>query len=225
MAFKLGVSDILLAAFLQTLQHWSGEDEISINMESHGRSVFPEQVNLTRTVGWCTSLYPLLFDMTKLESDEQLLQRVKDTTGSVPNQGLGFGILNFLSGSPVTHERNAMPDVGFNYLGQFDQTFQGTVFEPAPESTGNLSHKEQIRTQKLSVNALVKNNRMKINWIYSQNLHFETTIENLASQFNQHLQRLINACQSGEAGLRAEDFVDSDLNQDELDDLFDNIDY
>ncbi len=225
MPFKLGVTDILLAALLQTLQHWNGENSISINMESHGRSAFPEQVNLTRTVGWCTSLYPLLFDLTSITTDEQLLLYVKDTTRSVPNQGLGFGLLQFSSGPLVSNVDNNMPDVGFNYLGQFDQTFQDTVFEPATESTGNLSHIDQIRTQKISVNALVKNNRMKINWIYSHNLHFETTIENLASQFNQHLHRLINACQSGVAGLWAEDFADSELNQDELEDMLDNLDF
>jgi amino acid adenylation domain-containing protein/non-ribosomal peptide synthase protein (TIGR01720 family) len=225
MPFKLSVTDVLLAALLQTLQHWNGNDAISINMESHGRNAFQEQVNLTRTVGWCTSLYPLLFDLSNLTTDEQFLHYVKDTTGSVPNQGLGFGLLEFSSETPVTHELGKMPEIGFNYLGQFDQTFQGSVFEPAPESTGNLSHKEQIRTQKLSVNALVKNNRMKINWIYSQNLHFETTIENLVSQFKQHLLRLMQACQSSEIGLRAEDFVDTNLNQDELEDLFDNLDY
>ncbi len=225
MSFKMNITDVLLAALLKTLQQWCDTDAISINLESHGRNAFAEQVNLTRTVGWCTSLYPLLFDINDLTSDQQLLQCVKDTSASVPNQGLGFGLLQYSSDSPITDDKSNLPEIGFNYLGQFDQTFQGAVLEPASESTGNLSHTEQIRTQKLSINALVKNNRMKINWIYSKNLHEETTIENLASQFSSHLQRLMHVCESAEAELRAEDFIDSDLNQNELDDLFDDIDF
>ncbi len=125
-----------------------------------------------------------------------------------------------------------MPEVGFNYLGQFDQSVQGTLFEPAPESTGDLSHPEQIRTQKLSINALVKHKRMNIHWIYSQALHNQGTIEQLSSTFVQHLQRLLDIKEfdddineSIDTPLKAEDFAESDLNQDELDDLLDSLDF
>ncbi|XUM21533.1 amino acid adenylation domain-containing protein [Bradyrhizobium oligotrophicum S58] len=124
------VLDILLAAFVTTLaERDAAAQTIVIDLEGHGRNEFDPAIDLSRTVGWFTSLYPVRFDLpagtstTAAGDAERLLgalRAVKSGLADVPDDGLGFGLLRYLDeDAGRTLARLPAPQVGFNYLGRF----------------------------------------------------------------------------------------------------------
>ncbi|MCP2253724.1 non-ribosomal peptide synthase domain TIGR01720/amino acid adenylation domain-containing protein [Prauserella aidingensis] len=134
-AFRAGITDVLLTGLGLAVREWlrrRGGDSGSllVDVEGHGRSeeVFGPDLDLSRTVGWFTSLYPVRLDLD-ISSWEQVraagpelgrqLKRVKETLRSVPDHGVGFGLLRYLN--PESRGKlNAVeaPRIGFNYLGR-----------------------------------------------------------------------------------------------------------
>ncbi|MFJ6051603.1 amino acid adenylation domain-containing protein [Streptomyces sp. NPDC092307] len=132
--FHAGVNDVLLTALAVTLARWRrdlGQDQTfaHIELEGHGREgrhvadsagFEPE---LSRTVGWFTTLFPVTVDpgaATDLTSSGYLvaaLKAVKEDLARVPSNGLSYGALRYLAGA--TFDAPA-PQVLFNYLGRFD---------------------------------------------------------------------------------------------------------
>jgi hypothetical protein len=93
-----------------------------VELEGHGREELFEGVDLSRTVGWFTSAFPVLLEVPAGGGAGELLRSVKDQLRAVPARGIGFGILRRLSPDAAVRERLAAipaPQVNFNYLGQF----------------------------------------------------------------------------------------------------------
>ncbi|MET8546543.1 condensation domain-containing protein [Kitasatospora sp. NPDC004799] len=119
---------MLLAALALALARWSGHERIGLDLEGHGREDLLEGVDLSRTVGWFTTVYPVTFDVpdpADLGPDRDwraLVKSVRRQLRAVPGNGLGFGALRTF-GPPEVCERLAAGGHGqvvFNYLGQWD---------------------------------------------------------------------------------------------------------
>ncbi|MGJ4889468.1 non-ribosomal peptide synthase/polyketide synthase [Bradyrhizobium sp. HKCCYLRH3099] len=120
------VLDILLAAFVLALSDHDAmrPQTVVIDLEGHGRNEFDPAIDLSRTVGWFTSLYPVRFDLPAADADGEgllgALRAVQAGLADVPDDGLGFGLLRYLNeDSAQTLARLPAPKVGFNYLGRF----------------------------------------------------------------------------------------------------------
>ncbi|MEO3755457.1 amino acid adenylation domain-containing protein [Streptomyces sp. B6B3] len=132
-AFHCGVHEILLATLTGALTHWRPDTTTNgqlIDIESHGRHPLDgAQTDLSRTVGWFTSLHPVRLSTTPVDLDEvlaggpaagHLLKTIKEQLQTTPGDGLGYGLLRHLN--PDTAETlAALPtaQIGFNYLGRF----------------------------------------------------------------------------------------------------------
>lgn len=129
------INDILLTALILTVKEWCNMEKVLINLEGHGREGIIEDINISRTVGWFTSQYPVLLDITsaiskyKNESTSSdvdlplLLRQVKEMLRRIPNKGIGYGILRYLT-SPEKKgdfEFKLKPDISFNYLGELGE--------------------------------------------------------------------------------------------------------
>ena len=133
--YRTQVNDVLLAALARALCTWTGEHTARVDLEGHGREELFEDVDLSRTVGWFTSIYPVTLDLAGAPGPGETLKRVKETLRAVPGRGLGYGVLRYLS--PWWQELAAepAPEVAFNYLGQVDEALdEDSAFAPAPES-------------------------------------------------------------------------------------------
>lgn len=114
-----------MTALLQAFARWTGQPHLWVLIEGHGRDLWFEELNLTRTVGWFTSIYPvLLLAQDKLAQPGELLKAIKEQLHAVPHHGIGYGILRYLR-QHVDLRNLPIPQVSFNYLGQFDQTALG----------------------------------------------------------------------------------------------------
>ncbi|WP_448265490.1 amino acid adenylation domain-containing protein [Nostoc sp. DSM 114159] len=222
--YNTQINDVLLTALLQTFCQWTGEPSLLIDLEGHGREELFEDVDLSRTVGWFTTVFPIRLQLGETEHLGELLKSVKEQLRYLPNRGIGYGILRYLSQDTVKQSQlAALPqaEVCFNYLGQFDRAIsKSPLLRIAQESSGENYTPWRNRNYQLEIDGLVELGKLQLNLTYSKNLYQQSTIEHLAQTFIKKLTDLITHCQSPQAGgFTPSDFPEAQLNQQELDDL------
>ncbi|MCI0574159.1 MAG: amino acid adenylation domain-containing protein, partial [Myxococcaceae bacterium] len=219
--YRTQINDVLLAALAQTLSRWTGSSRVVVELEGHGREELFEGVDLSRTVGWFTSLFPVLLDVEGCNGAGELLKTVKEQVRGVPQRGIGYGLLRYLNGGEAGGRVRGLPqaEVRFNYLGQFDQVLSGSgLFGVAVESSGASRSGRGRRPYLLDVNGLVVGDCLRLEWTYSVERHRKETIEGLAESFVRALVELIEHCRTPEAGgYTPSDFPLAGLDQRELD--------
>jgi non-ribosomal peptide synthase protein (TIGR01720 family) len=112
---KVETNAILLAAFSRALKATFGVEQVRVLLEGHGREEYLEKTDISRTVGWFTSMYPFVLS-GKQESVESVLL-LQDGLSQVPDKGVGYGLLRYISEEPLSSMEDAQ--VTFNYLGDF----------------------------------------------------------------------------------------------------------
>jgi non-ribosomal peptide synthase protein (TIGR01720 family) len=226
-AYNTQINDVLLSALGLTLTSWIGQPSVRINLEGHGREDLFEGVDLSRTVGWFTTIFPVNLDLRGLVGLGEVLKSVKEQLRRIPQRGIGYGMLRYLRGDePVAAQLRALaqPEVIFNYLGQFDRTAPTSQFVVVEESMGPVHSPLARRSHLLGINSLVADGRLRVNWGYSQAVHRRSTIERVAQNFMEALRSLIHHCTSPSAGgYTPSDFVEAGLDQEELDHLISQL--
>ncbi|GMU11502.1 non-ribosomal peptide synthetase [Corallococcus caeni] len=206
-AYRAQINDVLLAALASSMARWTGQHRMRVNLEGHGREELFADVDLSRTVGWFTAVYPVVLEVPASGSAGDGLRAVRDTLRRLPGNGVGYGLLRYL-GDPETVEalRAAPPaQVSFNYLGQFDGVASGTgdtAFRIAREGSGPVRSLRAPRRHVLDVSGLVLDGQLQLSWSYSEHLHTQATIEALARDFVAALRTLIAGRASEDAARR-----------------------
>jgi amino acid adenylation domain-containing protein/non-ribosomal peptide synthase protein (TIGR01720 family) len=223
------INDVLLTALVQAFGAWTGESRLLINLDGHGREEILEGVDLSRTIGWFTSIFPVLLELSEEMGPGDALKAIRDQLRQVPNRGIGYGILRYLTGNATVPEQLRslpQPEVSFNYQGQFGQDrSQSSLLSPAPEDSGPDQSPRQLRKHLLDVVGLVAAGQLRMNWIYNKDVHRRETIEALANNFTTALQALISHCQSPEDLVyKPQDFPLAALDQESLNDLSIQVD-
>jgi amino acid adenylation domain-containing protein/non-ribosomal peptide synthase protein (TIGR01720 family) len=218
--YRTQINDVLLAALAQALAAWTGRSRVTVELEGHGREELFAGVDLSRTVGWFTSLYPVTLDLSGCTGPGELLTAVKEQIRAIPNRGIGHGVLRYLAEDDLGRQVRGLPapEMRFNYLGQFDQVLsESGMFAAAAESSGPSRGREGRRSYLLDVNGLVAEGCLQLDWTYSEAVHQRETVEALAGAFIQALRDLVEHCQSPEAGgYTPSDFPLAGLDQDAL---------
>ena len=228
-AYNTQINDILLTALVQAFGHWTGNYGLLLDMEGHGRENVIESVNLSRTVGWFTSIFPVFLTLENLHHPGECLKSIKEQLRQIPNRGFDYGIGYYLSSdltiqSPLKNYPKAQ--ISFNYLGQFTSHQIGEIgWKLSQESSGSIHSPLGKRSHLIAIHGIVVDGQLDIEWQYSENFHHQTTIKNLAAAYRDSLESLINHCLSVEGGYTPSDFPDADLNQVELDELLSELDF
>jgi len=229
-AYNTQINDSLLAALALTVRQWTGETPVLVDMEGHGREEVVEEVDLSRTVGWFTTIYPVALTVGDGRSPGEALKRVKEELRRIPNNGIGYGLLKYLSPKrEIAEALRALPpaEVSFLYLGQLDQVLDGdAAFAPARESSGPSRSLNGARQYLFEVSAMVLGEELRVTWVYSENLHRQETVEKLAQGFVDNLRWIIAHCQSPAAGgYTPSDFPLAGLDEDGLRGLLDGVEF
>ena len=196
-AYRLQVNDVLLTAMVQAFTRWTGQERLLIDLEGHGREGLFRDVDLTRTVGWFTSLYPVWLELGNV-SDGMALRSIKEQLRAVPNAGLGYGLLRYskgTAGDALSAEQQA--EICFNYLGQFDQLLaESRVFRDAADAPGPTRSFRSRRKHLLNLDGGIIDGRLSLLWTFSENCHHRATIQEVADDFIDALRKLILHCKS-----------------------------
>lgn len=190
---EVWIQQTLLASLGQALGEWTGRTAVRIDLEGHGRQDISMGIDVGRTVGWFTSLYPLSLPSNPGDQLRETLTQIRERLRSVPDQGIGYGLLRFLSPDASVRESLATAESAatcFNYLGQFDQLWSGEgIFRPLDE-TMSLRCGDDLRAYVLQLDASITGGQLRVDWEYSANLHRRETIQGLADSFKHHLLKL-----------------------------------
>ncbi|HZM75259.1 MAG TPA: amino acid adenylation domain-containing protein [Candidatus Limnocylindrales bacterium] len=209
--FRTQVNDVLLTALGRTLAAWTGRDRVLLDLEGHGREDLFGEVDLSRTVGWFTTIFPVALRIPTESDWGRVLLAVKEQLRGIPGRGLGYGALRYLAAAPeLAHAPT--PAVSFNYLGRLDAgSGQGLDSDMSPQET---------RTHLLDVVGRVEGGRLRFDWSYSHGVHRPETVQALAARMVEALQAIIELCaRPGAGGRSPSDFPLARLDQAAVDRL------
>jgi nonribosomal peptide synthetase CepB len=242
--FGAGMDDVLLCAFAVAHREWrrrAGDYTgagVLVEIEKHGREPLDDDMDLSRTVGWFTSMYPVRLDPGAVELNEirtggdavaRVLKRIKEQLRQVPGDGLGYGMLRYLN--RVTADELAalpVPKVGFNYLGRFGGGAPATgsgLWQPAGEDAlGGGAPPDMPAAHLLELVAMITDGaagpRLRLSLAWPAPALPEPAVDELLALW-QHLLAAIAAGlgTATPAVHTPSDFPLADLTQDELDEF------
>lgn len=185
------VREVLISGLLRVLARWSGDDGVQILLEGHGREEIAADIDLSRSIGWFTCLYPMIFAARRDRPFCETLESVRERMERLPNGGLGHGALLEFSPDAALQRalaNGAVPEVNFDYLGRFDG------YENAAEVAFEVTRApEHPRTFRLEVTAAVTGDHLKIRWGYSRKRYSRSTIERLGAELMSEITAGVDA--------------------------------
>ena len=214
------INEVLLAAIAGTFTCWTGASSLLIDLEGHGREHLVDGIDLGRTVGWFTTIFPVLLDTANSSARLDTLRVVKEQLRAIPNRGIGYGLLRYLSGRTEVVEqlkRSPQAEVRFNYLGQVDRFLSSAkVFAAVEDAPGPSQSPAGERGYLLNIISSVRNGELRFDWTYSENIHATTTIESLAESCLTELRALLVESETSGAVYAPSDFPKAKVSQSDL---------
>ncbi|WP_399120769.1 amino acid adenylation domain-containing protein [Streptomyces sp. KM273126] len=212
-AFGAGVNDVLLAGLALAFADWrrrgGGSDtSVLVDLEGHGRAeaLAGDDIDLSRTVGWFTSVFPVRLDPGPADLAEafaggpaarEVVHRVREHLASLPGNGVGYGMLRHLN--PRTREvltGNEPARVEFNYLGRFGVP-EETDWSYAPEEdVADIGPEAAMRQgHALEINVVAEDRAegpvLAAHWAYLEELLPRDTVQDLAETWFRALEGLV----------------------------------
>jgi non-ribosomal peptide synthase protein (TIGR01720 family) len=221
------IQELLLTALAQSWGQDGQRDGLLLAVEGHGREHISEAVDISRTVGWFTAIYPVRLE-TRPQAPEQALCSVQKTLRQIPRQGMGFGLLRYLGPGSEGQARlrnHSAPEISFNYLGQFDQMLaQDGWFALASESVGPMHSPQGRRPYTLEIGAGVSGGELQLVCRYSERVYRRESIESLGNLWAAEIRKLIvHYCAEGQSNATLADLTDEELTTGDLAKIFAQI--
>ncbi|GAB3214056.1 non-ribosomal peptide synthetase [Marinactinospora endophytica] len=246
-AFSAGADDALVTALALAVAaerarrgRGGAGAPVTLHLEGHGREpavVGRADVDLTETVGWFTSLFPIRADLADIDVAEarrggpaagRALKRVKEHLRSLPARGAGYGLLRYLTPAADRQTAGGEPEILFNYLGRLSvpDGDDGADFAVAPETTEIPPGADPAMpvAHPLEVTALTRDGaagpELVATWAWPEGLLAEEMVRSLAEGFLDHLRGIAAHAQDPHAGGHTpSDLSLVTLDQDEIDEF------
>jgi len=196
-AYRTRVNDVLLTALAWALARWTGRPDVAIALEGHGREDVLDGVDLNRTVGWFTTLFPVALSIADAADTDwrTLVKSVRKQLRALPGNGFGYGALRHF-GEPGVRERLAgnTPQISFNYLGQWDgaggTTTAESLYAAVRGSLGRDHDPAEHHPHLLDLVGAVQDGELVFTLIYQPGRHDRRTAEALARDFAAALRQI-----------------------------------
>lgn len=188
--YKTEINDLLLASLTIAVKEWRNSKYLTIEMEGHGRETIDREIAIDRTVGWFTSVYPIILE-TKDTVEESILE-TKQTLKQVPNHGIGYGVLRYL-GEHSGLEMSAA--ITFNYLGELDNEIdriEGISMSGMP--LGRSMSEKNSSGMGLSLNGAVLNGQLEFDIIYDTGLYTDEDAQTLVLAYERAIKDVVKTC-------------------------------
>lgn len=221
-AFGTEVNDLLLAALGIAIKNWCDQDKIAVNMEGHGREPIHKPIVIDRTIGWFTSIYPILLNVSG-ELDQTIID-TKEMLRKVPGNGIGYGILKAFG---KLKDPNTEIKLSFNYLGDFDENQIGLQdFEESEISAGQSIADINLNKSGISITCSITNHRMEIDICFDKSEVSVENIKELSVNYIAALNQVINTCISKKEIIKTvSDMTKLDISTATLDEISGMLDY
>lgn len=216
-AYNTEPKDLLITSLLRTIKEFTGNEDIIIELEGHGRDDVSESIDVSRTVGWFTSLYPFYI---KLAGDDLAgqIKEIKEEIRKIPNKGIGFGILKYLS---KAFDENIKRYVRFNFLGDFSFGHDKGSVNLLKDQLGSDYDKRNRLTCIIEINCFIVGGKLNVLLTYSKNKFSQNTMEKYVNSYINDLKTIIvHCCYKESVEYTPSDFDTVDITPEELDSLF-----
>jgi non-ribosomal peptide synthase protein (TIGR01720 family) len=217
------VIELLLCGILLSWRQRHAEDELLLDIEGHGREEeLLEGGDLSCTMGWFTTLFPLRLSATRGSTLAQKLQAVKACWRQVPEHGIGYGMLRYGATQDQRSQQagsEVVPELCVNYLGNVgEQIGQEGEWQVEEEDLGLLQSPRGQRAHALELQVWIGQGRLQMEWTYSHLVHRDRDIAELAEGLTQALLEFLTLLQDDLTHTYIpEDFPEARLNQKQLD--------
>ncbi len=223
-AYKTQMNEILLVALALVWRKRTGASRLHLDLEGHGREPIGAPLDISRTIGWFTTVFPVFLEWADSDSLGTVIRKIKEQVRSLPSHGLSYGVLRHLADDPELQGSLAdipVAPITFNYLGQMGGDSEESVdWRWGGQARGGMNH----RSHAIEVNASVTSGRFQMVWTHSANQFAEASVRELASDYIQALRQIVTHCLSPDAGgFTPADFANADLDQGDLDALVSQI--
>ena len=209
-AFNTEITDLLLSALSEAVYRYNEQDRVLVYLEGHGREQLHKNIDIDRTVGWFTSVYPVIIEASD-DWDDTIVHN-KNMYHSIPNKGIGYGLLK--------EDEENIDGIEFNYLGEFDESQNGKNSEEV-YSIGLSIAETNKRECSISINGSVSNGILSFNISYDKNLYSDSGVKMFAQHFHDTLVEIGEYCvNKDETVITASDF-DSSMDEEDFEGIVD----
>lgn len=216
--YNIEFNEVLIIALVITINKLINSEDIVIEIERHGRENISDFIDVSRTVGWFTSIYPAYFKVELSEIDKNI-KSIKEQLRNIPNKGFNYGILKFLN-NEIKKTDNKY--IRFNYLGDYDNIISEEILNKVDIEFGLESDKENSLTALIDIAAMIVNKKLKITVTYSKAKFYKDTMKNFINSYEDTLRSILDKCENKDfKEFTPSDFDAVDISQEDLDDLFD----
>lgn len=216
-AYNTQIQDLLLTALVMTIKSWKHKDNVVFDLESHGRESLYEETDITRTIGWFTSIFPVAVPIEDVSDIKNNIINVKEIVRAVPRNGIGYGLLRYVIQEPAF--QTTRPKICFNFLGVVsNEPKQDNSIVVSSLQGGKEIGSDYKTNYYLEINSQIINNKLDI--IFSCNeLEFnEAEAYQLTQNFKENLRHIMNHCMTTNEGV----ITPSDLSTKSIDSKFIN---
>ncbi len=218
-AYGTQINELLISAFLLAINKQFEVNTLCIDLEGHGREEIASGINVGRTIGWFTSIYPVLLEK-KGEDISSVVRHIKETLRAVPNKGIDYLISHYTDVDPL-HLKSSS-NISFNYLGQFESDYKN--LQVLNESKGNEISLNMKQPYDWNVIGWVSDEKLKLELVYSTQQYKKDTIQSFIRIFKESLKDIIrHCCQCNSVTLTPSDLTYNELSIDDLDQIQSNL--
>ncbi len=213
--FNSDIEVLLITALGIALKELTRREKILVELENHGRTL--EDIDLTRTIGWFTAMYPKLLIMDKEDLTGQI-KSVKEQLIKTPHNGISYGILKYLSKEITGHYQSQLR---FNYLGKFDQEISNDIFCYSDIDTGSDIAEENVLSTLLEINCMIIKGNLVFDLYYDKKTLNKESMNSLADKIKTTLLQMATYLKTeDEVHFTPSDFDTVDLDEEDLEALF-----
>jgi non-ribosomal peptide synthase protein (TIGR01720 family) len=204
--FETQIDRVVLGAVASAFTRWTGHPFLHVEYTGHGREPLFHDFDLSRTVGWFTSRFPVFIPAEPSARLGELVGSVARQLREIPHGGVGYGILRYLSDDPAVVgvlERLPRAEIGFNYQGHLDRIHgRSSLFEAGQRLPESTSNRLLASTTWIQIMSNISAGRLHVRFEYHESIYASATIERLACDTLDGLHRMIaeNASQHGWSG-------------------------
>lgn len=221
--YSTKTEELLIIALAQTVKELTMEKNIIIELESHGREDVFDDLDITRSIGWFTSIYPLRLSINDNEINNQI-KSLKEQIRRVPLNGFDYGVLKYIGyGKEAFFKKDIHSEIRFNYLGNFSTSLENEFFTTEIKLWEDDIAKCNVSQEVLNIICYIVNNQLFISAGYPNDNFKGIFLEDILNRYKDNLENLLEYCCNKEKlEFTPSDFDITDISQEELDSLFYN---
>lgn len=191
--FQCNINEILLSSLTIALSKFRKMPDTLIMMEGHGRNeVLSGELDISRTVGWFTNAFPFLLKSSGNNLENQI-KVIQDQFSLLPNHGLGYGILKYISSKyseDITLDK-FKPKISFNFLGHYEGVSEASLLEMDSLSPDYSVSLKSPLLYSLNINGIIQSKRLEFYFSYHEFEYSYAVIRDMAEEFKNNIVKVL----------------------------------